>query len=234
MTIFNTKYNSILFILFTLVTGYLLKTIAIPDTNYKYLMLVQFVLFLFSYALFIAVRHFTLLYLSFIIFIFELNAIHTVPNIIHLSEAGIKVFSPIIIFYIIKDNSLPESLIKFSICLTFIAHGLLALNIVNTPETFYLMTGKILHLNSPQSAVFLFIAGFLDILACFVIVFNINKIKLYAIYYCVVWGLMTALARTFFYYDANLKTLLFSGVAETLVRIPNSLIPFLLLPTKKK
>jgi hypothetical protein len=221
--------NILLLIIFSFITGYLLKIVALPYTYYKIFILILFSIFLFVYFTYVTLRNYTLLLLSVIICIIECNVTTSVPFVIHLSEAGIKILSPIVIQFIIQHNKKPKLLIKTGICLTFIAHGLLALNIIPTPPTFYQMTGKILSLNFEQSILFLDTFGILDILACFIILFSKQRIYTFAVIYCIIWGGITALARTLYLLDSDFKTILFSGIAETMVRIPNSLMPLLLI-----
>jgi hypothetical protein len=118
---------------------------------------------------------------------------------------------------------------KIAICLTFIAHGLLALNIIETPANFYGMVTNILQLNVQESKLFLSIAGLLDIIACVILVTGKGQSQRYALAYCFGWGTLTALARTFNVLHADTEILLFNGIAETLVRIPNALLPLLYL-----
>lgn len=229
MSILNKNYNILLLIIFSLITGYLFKTIALPYSYYKIFILSLFSIFLFFHFTYITLRNYTLLLFSVIICIIECNVTTSVPFVIHLSEAGIKILSPIVVQFIIRQEKKPDLLIKTGICFTFIAHGLLALNIIPTPPAFYQMTGKILSLNFEQSRLFLNTFGILDILACFIILFTKKRIYTLAVFYCIIWGGITALARTLYLLDSDIKTILFSGIAETMVRIPNSLMPLLLI-----
>lgn len=159
----------------------------------------------------------------------ELNAHIQVPLWIHLSEAGCKLLAAPVLFLAVQRNRTITIWMKLAICLTFIAHGLLALGILETPASFYGMVTNILGLNMQDAQLFLMLAGIGDIIACIVLITGRNKFQQYALLYCFCWGLLTALARTMNVFHADTVTLLLNGLAETLVRVPNALIPLLYL-----
>ncbi len=223
----------LLSVLIFLFTSYIVRIILLPNSLFKN---VEIGLIFFSVVFFFVnrLKATALIIFSIAMLLFELNATIKVPFTIHLLEATIKILSPIIFLLILRKNALAEIVAKISIALTYTAHGILAANIITTPENFYLMTQKILGFNQLQASVFLKVVGWIDIFACILLLFFKGKITKAALYYCVFWGFVTALARTFYVYDSLLPKIIITFLTETIVRFPNSLIPLLLLLLIKK
>ncbi len=225
----NNVIYCIICILTALSAGYLFRLSILPDATYKYLSITLICGGILAFPFTRQLRGLGLLFLSLSILLFECNTIIKAPFIIHLSEAGIKFLSPIAILLLFTSRKeLAAQILTISIVLTYTSHGLLALNVLPTPEFFYAMTGKILHLDATMSGIFLKTAGFLDIAACLFILTKPKGYK-YAIFYCIAWGFITAFARTLFVSDSNASTIIMTLLTETLTRIPNAVAPLLLL-----
>jgi len=178
-------------------------------------------------------RYSTLL-LIVVILIFTVYEVSAVSLVIRLLENSIKFSVPVLFCYAAMSADNRNRILKIAIAFTFASHGLLALNVLPTPEAFYFMTQKILDFGRPQASLFLYSAGILDIVASILIFSSVNKIANTAIWYCVIWGGITALARTLSLSDGAFDDVFIKGFAETIVRVPNSLIPLFLLHIRKK
>jgi hypothetical protein len=178
-------------------------------------------------------RYSTLL-LIVVILIFTVYEVSAVSLVIRLLENSIKFSVPVLFCYAAMSADNRNRILKIAIALTFVSHGLLALNVIPTPDSFYFMTQKILHFSKPQASVFLYMVGMLDIVASILIFSADNKIANTAIWYCVIWGGITAMARTLWWSDGAFDDVFMKGFAETIVRVPNSLIPLFLLHIRKK
>ena len=116
--------------------------------------------------------------------------------------------------------------IAVATALTFTAHGLYALNVYPVPVHFLNMTIGITGWSERGSHLFLRVAGWLDLAAA--VALFVPRLRSLAFFYCVVWGLLTALAR--FVYGLGL-----SGFPEvlhhyaylTVYRLPHGLLPLI-------
>jgi len=200
----------------------------LPSNALKY---IELVLLFASSVLFLCsnFRNLSLIILSILILVFESTTQIKVPFLIHILEATIKIVSPIILLTYLKNNELSATIVKSSILITFIAHGLLAMNVIQTPDSFYKMVNRILKLQAEHAEYFLFIVGVVDILSSFIIILSPknNTLKI-AVWYCIIWGFVTALARTLYVYDDTLSEIMITFITETIIRLPNSLIPLVL------
>lgn len=228
----NTIQILLVSVLIFLITSYAVKIILLPNSLLKY---VEIGLIFFSVVFFFVnrLKEIALIVFSIVMLMFECNATIKVPFIIHLLEAAIKILSPIIFLLVLRKSALAEIISKISISLTFTAHGLLAANIITTPETFYLMTKQILGFTQFQASVFLQIVGWIDIFAGILLLFFKGRIVKLALYYCIIWGFITALARTCYVCNTTLPKISITFLTETIVRFPNSFIPLVLLLSKK-
>lgn len=126
-----------------------------------------------------------------------------------------------------KGKKSPERLLiwlKVLIATTFAAHGLYALGVYPLPARFVVMTNLSLGLSEGAARQFLFVAGWLDLIVAVGIF--LSKSARWCLLYAVVWGLLTALARTVTGFDVDrpLETLHQSWY-QTLFRLPHGLIP---------
>lgn len=169
------------------------------------------------------------LFLLPVLILYTYNGSGQVPFVVMLLENTIKLLVPITFVGLVAIDKQYHVFFKLAIALTFTSHGLLAMNVLNTPDSFYFMTQKILHLDINQARIFLFAVGFIDIIVSITMFLPNKKIAISALYYCVFWGGVTALARTLTWWDGALEVMVVKGFAETLVRIPNALLPLFLI-----
>jgi hypothetical protein len=117
---------------------------------------------------------------------------------------------------------------KIAIALTFTAHGLYALGIYPLPGVFTDMFITILGVSETTARQLLLLAGVLDFVVS--VCLFIPGIAKYATLYAVLWGGLTALARTWgnFYPDFPLESL-HQNLHETFIRMPHMLVPLAVL-----
>lgn len=119
-------------------------------------------------------------------------------------------------------------LVSIAAAFTFIGHGFYAAGIHPVPLSYQNMTMGILGVNQETALIILSIAGWLDII--FAIGIFIPKARTLSLYYLVLWGGATALARTVAHFDLDAAGLaLDPWLFETVVRTPHWLLPLLLL-----
>jgi len=117
-----------------------------------------------------------------------------------------------------------------SLCLSacFIGHGLYAVGFHPVPWSFQVMTMDILGVSEESALAFLYTVGVLDFVAAIAIL--VPQLRRVGIYYMVVWGGATAIARILAHYDPAQK---YNGmdpwIAECVVRSSHWLVPMLLL-----
>ncbi len=132
--------------------------------------------------------------------------------------------------------------IKAAIALTFICHGLYAIGAYPRPGDFVTMLMQGLWLSEEQAIIALYAAGLLDFTAAALLFapelasrlrkreFLARRLFRIALWYCIIWGLLTALARVWahFYLPFWLESL-HQWTWQTIVRFPHFLIPLALL-----
>ncbi len=112
--------------------------------------------------------------------------------------------------------------------LTFAGHGLFALNWYPRPGIFTDMVIRAFHCSQQSAEWFLITIGILDL--SLLILVPINKTRKYALWYMIIWGLLTALARPLFNFDPQFASdTLSQWIPEALMRAPHFLIPIWLL-----
>lgn len=112
--------------------------------------------------------------------------------------------------------------------LTFIGHGLYALNVHPRPSSFITMSMDVLSFSQRGAVNFLVVAGILDLIVAAAIF--VPRLRRFALTYMVVWGALTALARIV----ANVSPVenyygIDPWLAESLVRTAHWTIPLLLM-----
>ena len=136
--------------------------------------------------------------------------------------------------YLITQKSL-FTLLGIIVGLTFIGHGMYALGVHYVPENFLLMTSNSLHFTNENSKIFLFVIGILDLV--FSILLFIPKYSHFSIWYLIIWGLLTSLARIYYVLNLGITTeWLTINLPNTIYRLPHGLIPiaiYLLLSKMK-
>lgn len=119
--------------------------------------------------------------------------------------------------------------VQVAVALTFFSHGLYALDVFPRPASFVNMTMLSLGVGGPFAEGFLLTAGILDMIVT-IGIFSGNYSRVF-ILWCIIWGLFTALARTYAFVEFSPEwgSALFQRLPDTLYRMPHTLIPLLLL-----
>ena len=155
-------------------------------------------------------------------------------------EHSLKIGLPILLLFTIEfrnKKTFDAQLIKWLKILTaaaFIGHAVFAIGLHYVPENFYDMTMTILPLSRDEATVFLMVVGVLDILCAIMLFTPLNK---FFIYYLIVWGIVTAIARTWY---GLLATDQLTGpqfldyAGNTIFRLPHGIIPLLILMLEKR
>lgn len=135
-----------------------------------------------------------------------------------------------------KEQKTSFTFIKILIALTFIGHGLYAMNIYNIPGEFVQLTMNSTGLNEQNSIIFLKIVGIFDILFSLFLFSKNKKIIVIGLIYCILWGIITAFSRITGHFHSELGIhSLDEYWHECIIRIPNGLVPlFLLIKMKFK
>lgn len=144
-------------------------------------------------------------------------------------EYAIQVLSPIFFYRFLKtDQSISIkwlNVMKLTIALTFAAHGLYAFGFYPRPGVFVDMVINIMGVSEPTAHWLLQAAGLADFVVA--VGLFIPRISTYCLAYCVLWGFLTAIARTWANVDLGPFTfsLLHQYLPQTLYRLPHALIP---------
>jgi len=144
--------------------------------------------------------------------------------------------TPFLLVYIIfqqKNTARFRFWVKIAIALTFIGHGLYAFGYYPVPGNFVEMMVGTFHLADSQALWWLKVAGVIDFIAAAALF--IPSLMRPAIWYCIVWGTLTAFARIVsnFSFELPFDTL-HQWLHETIFRLPHGGIPLLLLWLIKK
>ena len=144
-------------------------------------------------------------------------------------EYSLQFGSPLFLVWFLKKGNLSNSLIfwmKVAFALTFTCHGLYAIGYYPQPGTYMTMVYNIMGLDKEGMDLFLSIAGILDFVVAFSVFILKGKWLRAALWYAVVWGVLTTLARIVgnFYWDFPLESL-HQWVYAAVFRFPHFLIP---------
>jgi len=149
-------------------------------------------------------------------------------HIAQLLEPSIQIFAPIIfmlwMYKKIGKNSHLKIILKILVAITFAAHGLYAMGFYPVPGHFIDMTILSLGISEDQSRMLLFIVGWLDI--ALVVALFVPALEKVAIWYAIVWGFLTALARIWSGFDVDFFwSSLHQHSYRTLFRLSHGLVP---------
>ena len=147
-------------------------------------------------------------------------------------EYSLQFGAPLFLFFLYKKNKITKGIVfwmKLAIAITFISHGLYAINYYPRPGHFVDMTINILGVGEETAFQFLNVAGVLDFIVAIALFFP-NRISKPALVYIVLWGLATTLARIWghFYVDMIGDTLS-QWVHESVYRFPHFMVPLAVL-----
>lgn len=152
-------------------------------------------------------------------------------------EMTMQFVAPLIILTNIELNKIDYKktliILKIAIALTFIPHGLFAMDVLNLPGQFVDMTILILGVNETQATIFLFVVGLLDVILS-VIIF-VPRFSKYALMYMVIWGFLTAMARPIAGYNFHFASAtLHSSLYLMIYRLSHGIIPLIAYIIEKK
>lgn len=103
---------------------------------------------------------------------------------------------PLLLFMVLKKGSISRGWIiaaSVATMFTFVGHGLYAVGFHPVPLTYQTMTSALLGIEGAGVFTFLTAFGILDFAAAIALLFK--PLRKYALYYLIVWGALTALAR---------------------------------------
>ena len=124
---------------------------------------------------------------------------------------------------------------KLVVAITFICHGLYACGVYNVPQKFLTMCMKTLAFSKENALLFLTAMGVLDFIAALALYFKNTKILRVGLWYMIVWGGLTALARPWaHFYSFDAFRSLFQHLPDFLIRAPHYMLPLFLLMTINK
>lgn len=161
----------------------------------------------------------------FIAFLYHLEKFNTAGQFF---EYSLQFMTPILFYLLWRDGVNRRWLILAKVCiaLTFTSHGLYAIGFYPVPGNFVAMTINILHVSNDTAILLLQIAGIIDVLVSIGIFFS-GKIFNWSIWYCIIWGALTALARIAANIDIDwFFSSLHQWAYQTVYRIPHFLVPF--------
>ena len=146
-------------------------------------------------------------------------------------EYSIQFSTPIILYILTVKQKFTSNLIlffKIIIALTFVCHGLYAVNYYPRPGLFMDMTMNILGLSETSAEYFLLAAGWLDF-AIGIGVFLPFRYAKFVLIYATIWGFLTTISRIWahVYFDFFVDSLN-QWWFESAYRLPHFLIPLTL------
>ncbi|MEO1052522.1 MAG: hypothetical protein AAFX87_17955 [Bacteroidota bacterium] len=146
-------------------------------------------------------------------------------------EYSAQFMSPILLYLALFSQIKVRSFVliaKTATALTFICHGLYAVNFYPRPGNFVDMVINILGISEPAAHTILMVAGIMD----FVIAFGMfmPHAARVSLIYAVIWGVLTSLARIVANFDMNFAgQTLHQWTFETVYRIPHAGLPLVAL-----
>lgn len=146
-------------------------------------------------------------------------------------EFALQVASPAFLYAVIFTELSWRRLLlymKIATALTFVCHGLYAINFYPRPGIFVDMILNMLGTDEQTTYTLLYLAGALDFLMSMALFFPIKIARLAALY-ALVWGLATALARVTSFFDISYAAeSLHQWMFETVYRFPHFIIPLVM------
>ncbi len=138
-------------------------------------------------------------------------------------------------FYADAQQSSTKLVAKFAIALTFVGHGLYALNVFEIPGDFVQMVMNITAINEDAAKLALKVIGVFDLVAGMLLFLPSGRMAQIALLYCIIWGFLTAFARIVGHYHVEFGIhTLDEYWHETLIRLPNGLVPLFLFLSFRK
>ena len=162
-------------------------------------------------------------------FLAFLNWLEKFMSIGQLLEFALQIGTPLFLYWtIFKPQKRLVLFIKIAIALTFIGHGLYALGWYPVPVHFVQMLINTFGIEEQVAMTFLKIAGILDLVIAVGIF--VPQTSRACLWYCVIWGTMTAFARLVANFDGYIPLeSLHRWWFEVVFRLVHGGIPLLLL-----
>jgi len=174
-----------------------------------------------KYAKFLIVGSFFLFFLSFIYYIDKFFRLG------EWFEYTVQWMSPLVLYMLVMKEAKVYALglyMRVAVALTFAGHGLYAIGFYPVPGHFIDMIIMSLHVQESTAVMLLQWAGWLDLVIALLILAPF--VYHYAALYAFGWGILTAIARVWANYDPTLPFgSLYQWLPETLIRIPNAIMP---------
>jgi len=170
--------------------------------------------------------------LTFIAILYHLEKFRTAGQFF---EYSLQFMTPLLFLFFLKCEINPrwQLLVKICIALTFTSHGLYALGFYPVPGNFVAMTIKILHVSNDTAILLLQTVGIVDVFASIGLFFK-GKVFTWSIWYCMVWGALTALARIVANIDIDwILPSLHQWAYEAIYRVPHFMVPIALWMASK-
>lgn len=151
----------------------------------------------------------------------------------HFAELSLQWMSPLLLAYLAYANHATTRFllwVKIAIALTFIGHGLYAWGYYPVPGHFQQMMISGFGVNNQQALFLLKLAGALDFIAALFLFIPNRKWALIGLYYIIVWGFLTALARIWSHlFLTTSQDILVYWLPEASLRTVHFLVPLALL-----
>ncbi len=148
-------------------------------------------------------------------------------------EYTLQCGSPFLLIWLFtRPNISPRFLFftKIAIAFTFICHGLYAVGYYPRPGEFMEMTMILLQIGDQAAVQFLQTIGWLDFVASILIFLPLFHIRLLGLWYCLLWGFATTIARLWAHFQIDFwQNSISQWLHESLYRFPHFLIPGALL-----
>ncbi|MFZ4544222.1 MAG: hypothetical protein ACOYOA_09255 [Saprospiraceae bacterium] len=143
-------------------------------------------------------------------------------------EYALQWGSPLMLLLYPFLNSIQiDRLTRTLIALVFFSHGLYAIGFYAIPSSYISYTMSGFHLNESAAKNLLLLVGYIDI--TFSIFIYSKKVTHFSIYYFIIWGFMTTVARLWCNWHPEMWEIsVRQYFHEMLVRVPHFLIPFTL------
>ncbi|MFK7924230.1 MAG: hypothetical protein AB8H47_19895 [Bacteroidia bacterium] len=147
----------------------------------------------------------------------------------NLIEHSIQWTLPLVFaFYRFEPHQLKSQwALRILIAATFFGHGLYAIGYYDVPASYLQMVHQIFGFDAASAERFLFAAGVLDMIT--VVGLLLPQLWRYVLYYAIVWGFLTAMARLVAYWDASIwLESLDIWLNQTLIRLGHGGLPLVL------
>lgn len=153
-------------------------------------------------------------------------------------EYALQVATPVFLYWVLFKNENQKYLLfamKIAVALTFIGHGLYALGFYPVPVLFMQMTINFFQIGDIAAKTFLQIVGILDLVAAILLFVPSRILQNIALWYCIIWGTVTAFARIVCHFDTQIPVeSCHQWLHEVVYRLPHGGVPLILYLMQRK